>query len=182
MDNVVPGNTLGALEIGVLVSYMLFGVTTTQTYIYYHRFPDDPLKLKALVAFVLVCESGHAICMGNVLYTYTIIDYGHAERLAYAVPKSLLGGGFVSAVISTSVQGFFTLRMHVLTKKPYLCLIISGMVFLSSSGSQRRIFPGVENDFAGLLRGAVGVAVYCGIGHQRYNRLNNCRDPHRFTP
>jgi hypothetical protein len=28
---------------------MLFGVTTTQAYIYYSRFPDDSRKLKALV-------------------------------------------------------------------------------------------------------------------------------------
>jgi hypothetical protein len=39
----------GVLQIGVLISYALFGVTTTQTYIYYSRFPDDSLKLKALV-------------------------------------------------------------------------------------------------------------------------------------
>jgi hypothetical protein len=39
----------GAVEIGVLVSYVLFGVTITQTYIYYSRFPDDSRKLKALV-------------------------------------------------------------------------------------------------------------------------------------
>jgi hypothetical protein len=39
----------GALQIGVLISYVLFGVTTTQTYIYYSRFPDDSPKLKAFV-------------------------------------------------------------------------------------------------------------------------------------
>ncbi|KAJ6571657.1 hypothetical protein B0H19DRAFT_1064721 [Mycena capillaripes] len=47
-----PDTTLGAYELGVLVSYILFGVTTTQMYIYYHRFPDDSLNLKTLVAFV----------------------------------------------------------------------------------------------------------------------------------
>lgn len=42
----------GALQIGVLVSYVLFGVTTTQAYIYYDRFPDDSPKLKALVCTI----------------------------------------------------------------------------------------------------------------------------------
>jgi hypothetical protein len=41
--------SLGALQIGVFVSHVLFGVTTTQTYIYYSRFPEDPPQLKALV-------------------------------------------------------------------------------------------------------------------------------------
>jgi hypothetical protein len=40
----------GALQIGVFVSHVLFGVTTTQTYIYYSRFPDDSPKIKALVS------------------------------------------------------------------------------------------------------------------------------------
>jgi hypothetical protein len=31
----------GALQIGVFVSHVLFGVTTTQTYVHYSRFPDD---------------------------------------------------------------------------------------------------------------------------------------------
>ncbi|KAJ7708047.1 hypothetical protein B0H17DRAFT_1325068 [Mycena rosella] len=54
--------TIGALQIGVLISYVLLGVTTTQTYIYYCRFPDDSPKLKALVAAVWVCEMAHAFC------------------------------------------------------------------------------------------------------------------------
>jgi hypothetical protein len=40
---------LGAYEIGVLMSYAFFGMTTTQTYIYYSRFADDSRKLKSLV-------------------------------------------------------------------------------------------------------------------------------------
>ncbi|KAF7377852.1 hypothetical protein MSAN_00208800 [Mycena sanguinolenta] len=130
MDNTVLNNTLGALEIGILVSYMLFGVTTAQTYIYYHHFPDDSPKLKAMVAFVWVCESAHAICIGNGLYTYTIVNYGKPERLAYAFPKSLLVGAFLTSVISAIVQGFFVFRTNLLTKKLYLCLIISVMIFL----------------------------------------------------
>jgi hypothetical protein len=39
----------GALLIGTLVSYALFGVTTTQVYIYYGRFPQDSWRLKSLV-------------------------------------------------------------------------------------------------------------------------------------
>ncbi|KAF7377843.1 hypothetical protein MSAN_00207800 [Mycena sanguinolenta] len=130
MDKDVLNSTLGALEIGILVSYMLFGVTTTQTYIYYNRFPDDSLKLKALVAFVLICESGHAICIGHGLYTYTIMDYGHPERIAAALPKSFLVGAFFSNAVSACVQGFFIFRANVLTKKPYIFFIISGMMFL----------------------------------------------------
>jgi hypothetical protein len=49
----------GAYQIGVLVSYALFGVTTTQTYIYYSRFPDDSLKLKTLVCGTIKHKGYH---------------------------------------------------------------------------------------------------------------------------
>jgi hypothetical protein len=42
--------TMGAVEIGVTTSAVLFGVTSVQTYMYYHRFSDDPLKTKILVS------------------------------------------------------------------------------------------------------------------------------------
>ncbi|KAJ6460992.1 hypothetical protein C8R45DRAFT_536934 [Mycena sanguinolenta] len=129
MDSFVPGTTLGALEIGVLLSFMLYGVSLTQTYIYYNRFPNDPPKLKALVAVVCVFEGAHAICIGHGLYTYTIIDYGQPERLAYALPKSILIGAFLTAVISTIVQGFFAFRTNIFTRKVYICLTISVMIF-----------------------------------------------------
>ncbi|KAF8205602.1 hypothetical protein K438DRAFT_1756968 [Mycena galopus ATCC 62051] len=40
-----------AYQIGVLVSYLLFGITTTQAYMYYSRFPEDStLRLKSLIS------------------------------------------------------------------------------------------------------------------------------------
>ncbi|KAJ7851084.1 hypothetical protein B0H13DRAFT_1905379 [Mycena leptocephala] len=77
--------TLGAIQIGVLVSYVLFGVSTTQTYIYYSRFPDDSRKPQGFG----ICEVGHALCIGHSLYVYTISDYAHPERVLGPTPKSL---------------------------------------------------------------------------------------------
>ncbi|KAJ7859280.1 hypothetical protein B0H13DRAFT_2570696 [Mycena leptocephala] len=97
MDSTVSfdvNTTVGALEIGILVSYVLFGVTTTQTYIYYSRFPHDPKKLKALVAFVWVCEMAHALCLGHTLYVDTISEYAHPERVLGAPPKSFTAAIF----------------------------------------------------------------------------------------
>ncbi|KAJ7020865.1 hypothetical protein C8F04DRAFT_1403338 [Mycena alexandri] len=48
MSSFDPNTTLGALQIGVLISYVLFGIMTSQTYIYYRHFTDDPPRLKVL--------------------------------------------------------------------------------------------------------------------------------------
>ncbi|KAJ6585922.1 hypothetical protein B0H19DRAFT_982021 [Mycena capillaripes] len=122
--------TLGAYEIGVLISYVLFGVTTAQTYIYYRRFPDDSRKFKALVAFVWLCELAHALCIGHALYIYTISDYVHPERLDRALPKSLPAAILFSGIIAASVQGFFSFRIYAFSKKLYISLLIWAMAFL----------------------------------------------------
>lgn len=41
--------TGGALEIGVLLAVFLFGVLTVQVYIYFDRFPKDPMNIKLMV-------------------------------------------------------------------------------------------------------------------------------------
>ncbi|KAJ7485052.1 hypothetical protein B0H11DRAFT_1149382 [Mycena galericulata] len=111
--------TLGAFQIGALISYVLFGVTTTQTYIYSGRFPGDPLKIKLLVLFVWLCELAHAICIGHTLYVTTITDYGHPERLARA-PASLGAALFFSGFVGTCVQCFFTTRIYTFGKSLFL--------------------------------------------------------------
>ncbi|KAJ7325852.1 hypothetical protein DFH08DRAFT_816927 [Mycena albidolilacea] len=133
MDSVPPSvlaASLGALQIGVFLSHVLFGVTTTQTYIYYSRFPEDPPQLKALVSVVWICEFVHAMCIGDAVYDYTISNYGNPERLAGALPKSLMATSFLTAIIATLVQGFFTFRVHTLSKRLYITLVISVMLFL----------------------------------------------------
>ncbi|KAJ7354329.1 hypothetical protein DFH08DRAFT_984767 [Mycena albidolilacea] len=133
MDSVVPFNpnsTLGAFQIGVLVSYALFGVTTTQMYIYYSRFPDDSRRLKALVAFVWVCEVGHTFCVGHVLYTYTILDYMHPDRVLGTTSRSLSVASLLAGIIAVCVHGFLSFRIYVLTKRLYISGLIWFMAFL----------------------------------------------------
>jgi hypothetical protein len=44
-----PHATIGALEIGVLLSSFLFGIVTVQTFMYFKKFPNDTWMLKLLV-------------------------------------------------------------------------------------------------------------------------------------
>ncbi|KAJ7468579.1 hypothetical protein FB451DRAFT_376321 [Mycena latifolia] len=112
-------STLGAFEIGVLVSYVLFGVTTTQLYIYSNRFPDEPPRVRFLVIFVWLGELVHAISIGHTLYVTTITDFGHPERFArppISLPIALLFSGIVGA----SVQAFFAHRIYKFTESLYI--------------------------------------------------------------
>ncbi|KAJ7906303.1 hypothetical protein B0H13DRAFT_2021078 [Mycena leptocephala] len=117
-----PNTTIGAYELGVLVSYTLLGVTTTQAYIYYSRFLKDFRGLKYLVAFILSCELAHAICIANTLYRMTVSDYGHPERLVL-IPRSLATAVLFSGLVGACVQSFFASRIYRVSKSLYIpCL------------------------------------------------------------
>ncbi|KAJ7125285.1 hypothetical protein C8R44DRAFT_542665, partial [Mycena epipterygia] len=117
----------GASEIGVLISYTLFGFATLQAYIYFDRFTEDSRPLKCLVAFVWCCELAHAICVGHAIYTATISYYGQPERLVRA-PDSLSVGITFSGLVAPCVQSFFSYRIYRLSNSwyiPCLCWFMS---------------------------------------------------------
>ncbi|KAJ7733349.1 hypothetical protein B0H16DRAFT_164548 [Mycena metata] len=127
MDTPIAFDTtpfLGPFEIGVLASMVGFGVSTTQTYIYYNRFPDDSLKLKTLVAFVWALELARNLCLGHALYIFTISDFGHSERILGADPRSLGVGGLLDGLIGMCVQGFFSSRIYRFSERLYVPVII----------------------------------------------------------
>ncbi|KAJ7260516.1 hypothetical protein B0H12DRAFT_1107675 [Mycena haematopus] len=129
-----PNTTLGSLQIGVLVSCVLFGVATMQCYIYFTRFPEDSRTLKALTAFVWGCDIAHIVCFSQLLYTFTISDYGHPEALFGAPPKSLSMSTFFSGLTPACVQCFFSYRIYAFTKKVYIPGLIWFMAFLHLLG------------------------------------------------
>ncbi|KAJ7803538.1 hypothetical protein B0H14DRAFT_1636925 [Mycena olivaceomarginata] len=119
----IAANNIGAYEIGVLVSYVLFGVTTTQTYTYYSRFTDNSRKLKGLVALVWVCELGHALCVARALYFYTTADCMHPNILNQS-PWALDMAFVIVALIVACVQAFFGFRIYMLSKRLYIPVVI----------------------------------------------------------
>ncbi|KAJ7733501.1 hypothetical protein B0H16DRAFT_1328161, partial [Mycena metata] len=117
----------GAYQIGVLVSLVLFGVMSTQTYIYYGRFPKDTPNVKIMVAAVWILEFAHAICLSIALYQWTITSFGVPLIVA---PKAFDVSIFFSSLISASVQGFFSFRIFALSKTLFIPIISWILSFL----------------------------------------------------
>ncbi|KAJ6465184.1 hypothetical protein C8R47DRAFT_50250 [Mycena vitilis] len=158
-------NTLGALLIGVLVSYVLFGVTTTQSYLYSGRFPNDSRRMKFFVTFVWFCELAHVICIGHTIYILLITDFGHPERLS-TVPLSLGASSLFNGIIAMCVQGFFSLRIYRLSSRVYLPLLTwtLSLLFLGATtvvfvhGLERQPFAEFESQWGWLLNTLWSVA------------------------
>ncbi|KAJ7758301.1 hypothetical protein B0H16DRAFT_1720903 [Mycena metata] len=127
--------TIGAYQIGVLLSCFLFGVMTVQTYVYYGRFPDDPPRLKILVATVCLFEVAQAICIIHTLYVLTIVDFGHPERLAGNTPKSFPLGALFAGLSTICVQGFFSLRIYRLSERRLVPMLVAVMLLFRLASS-----------------------------------------------
>ncbi|KAJ7784653.1 hypothetical protein B0H16DRAFT_1493301 [Mycena metata] len=109
--------TIGVYEIGVLISFALLGVATTQTYIYYTRFPDDSVKLKTLLLTILFRSQWYGeSTFRRIICSYTITAHLHPDILIRA-PTSLGGAVFVAGIITACVQGFFTFRIYAFQKR-----------------------------------------------------------------
>ncbi|KAK7042654.1 hypothetical protein R3P38DRAFT_322697 [Favolaschia claudopus] len=122
-------SNIGAYQIGVLISFMLLGVTVTQAYVYYSRFPDDSWKLKSLVAFVCICEFAQAVCISHALYKFTVVDYRNTDLITGRLPKSLDTAVFFAGLIEECVQGFFAYRILRISKR--LLIPVAILIFAS---------------------------------------------------
>ncbi|KAJ3781210.1 hypothetical protein GGU10DRAFT_367470 [Lentinula aff. detonsa] len=117
------GLTLGVLEIGVLISSTLYGVTSMQLYIYYKNGFKDKLWIKLLVALIWTFETLHTIFIWIYLYRLSVQFYGNPTaigELHWTIDMSSVFDG----IISSLVQAFFAYRVWVLSQKLYLPVMV----------------------------------------------------------
>jgi len=122
------------MEIGVLISSVLFGVLTMQVYVYYKTFPEDEAYIKYLVGFIWLLEFAHSICISVDFYLASIVNYGNPLYLG--VISSTLGIALLIALFTAwLVQGFFAQRIRIVSGKGWLagfCWVLSSVVFAFS--------------------------------------------------
>ncbi|CAK5283893.1 unnamed protein product [Mycena citricolor] len=128
-------NTLGAYEIGLALSTLLFGVESLQTFYYYRRYAKDPLVLKILVSPVSAAAAAaplrltartqvaviwifgltQSICAWHALFLMSVTFFGQEAHITTSPPNSLTLNALVSTVLFVLVQGFFCLRIRTVS-------------------------------------------------------------------
>ncbi|TFY51183.1 hypothetical protein EVJ58_g10699 [Rhodofomes roseus] len=110
------GLTAGAVEVGILISTFLYGITTVQAYVYSRSNHQDPLWLKSLVGIVWLLETLLTVLTCMYLYSLTITNFGNLDtlqNLPWPMDVSFAVGGLISAL----VQSFFAWRVHVISRR-----------------------------------------------------------------
>ncbi|KAI0762270.1 hypothetical protein C8Q74DRAFT_139542 [Fomes fomentarius] len=150
----VPQATLlivGPVLYGCMTSWLIFGISIVQLYIYYISFPNDRVWMKALVYWVFFLDIFLSVVAGAMGWHILGAGWGRATNLIQpGWTFSAIGAG--DGIIATTVQLFYAWRIWVLTKWRILPGIIS-VIALAQLCATLSIAAGIANlqDVAGLL-------------------------------
>ncbi|KAI6132579.1 hypothetical protein EDD16DRAFT_1533125 [Pisolithus croceorrhizus] len=116
----IPG-AFGSVLLEGLVSALLYGLTTLQTYLYFMHYSEDASTMKFLVFAIWILDTLHVSFICHVLYYYLITNYGvptSLEYLVWSLPASLV----VNALVIAAAQCFFAHKIYYLCRPQSLTL------------------------------------------------------------
>ncbi|KAI5896768.1 uncharacterized protein SCHCODRAFT_01151025 [Schizophyllum commune H4-8] len=134
----------GPMLLGTFFNCILYGISITQTYLYWNSFSKkDAWYISSFVAFLFAADTVHTGFTIGYMYNCLINNFGNGNFLAkadwlFSTDPALTG------IIGGTVQIFFAWRVKILTGNIWLALVI------------------VACSAASLLAG-IGTAIACGI-------------------
>lgn len=120
-------NTFGAAFIGGMVTAILYGITTLQTFLYLMKYPNDGISTRLFVVIIWVLDTLHVSLMCHALYFYLVSSYGVPSALANGV-WSLFASVAVNLCIACSVQAFFTIKIFYLCRRHLRWLVTTPII------------------------------------------------------
>ncbi|KAF7370663.1 hypothetical protein MSAN_00699300 [Mycena sanguinolenta] len=111
---------------GMMVGCFLFGITISQTIIYFRNYKDDSLFLRGLVASALAVDTFHFVMVAEGVHNWYIFCKMPANYAGLALFHWSLGASIVATYVITSmVQGLYVMRVWMLSKNLWVAIFIS---------------------------------------------------------
>ncbi|KAF9524250.1 hypothetical protein CPB83DRAFT_898004 [Crepidotus variabilis] len=113
----------GPMLIGFTINVLLYGVMTTQVYLYYTAYKNDKIWMKLFVFFLLLADTANTIFDFVYLFRSLIIHFGDANYLSkadwlFATDPAITG------ITASVVQLFFSWRVRVLTHNRFFSILV----------------------------------------------------------
>lgn len=118
---------IGPTQVCGLLSAVLFGCLSFQSYVYFTRFKSDHFVLKVTVSAVTLLQLGHFACIISILWTMTVNSYCNPSQvmaLHVAVDLAISFSGFTAFI----VQLFYVFRLWKFTRNvliPIFCGVLA---------------------------------------------------------
>ncbi|KAI5892029.1 uncharacterized protein SCHCODRAFT_02625079 [Schizophyllum commune H4-8] len=135
--------TIGAMSIGFSLSCLLFGVLSTQVFIYFRRYPHDMYGYKAFVVCIWMLELIGQVLIGHAVYYYTVSHF--AEPLVFITGNviwTLIVQIIFGDIVGSLVKACFALRVYRFSGRNWwvtggIFILILGQFGLGIAYSQR---------------------------------------------
>ncbi|KAJ3899840.1 hypothetical protein F5879DRAFT_975283 [Lentinula edodes] len=154
-DHAAVTEVTGAMLLGHLLNWCLFGVLSIQVYIYCISFPQDRLPVKFLVYIVFIFDILQTAFTTHYAWYVLAAGWGNPDTLIYT-PWSLATIPPFTGIISSMGQCFFAWRIWILSMGDTNFLVVIFAIVLSSAGS-------------------LAAALYCGVASVRNHKLNTAQ-------
>ncbi|GJE88494.1 hypothetical protein PsYK624_045770 [Phanerochaete sordida] len=128
-------DTFGAALVGGFLASILFGVLCVQCYLFFQRSHGETIHVKISIAFLLIFNIMHTICIIHSLYWFVVTNFMNALVLLEAVPWSLPTTVLFTGLIDVTVQGWFTYRVWRLSDHNKLLTLVLAVLTLVVFGN-----------------------------------------------
>ncbi|KAJ8463498.1 hypothetical protein ONZ45_g17561 [Pleurotus djamor] len=152
--------TLGALEIGFMVSGCLFGVLTAQVAVYNRNFQArDNWLTRLLVGAIWCLELGQLLTHFHGIYYLVVIHHQNKLALLLPPPRSVGVSFLISSCIGPLVESFYVSRFFRLSKHLLPALLgwglalcrLAGWLYISVHALRMTSFTHFTDQFGWLL-------------------------------
>ncbi|KAF9033566.1 hypothetical protein BJ165DRAFT_753727 [Panaeolus papilionaceus] len=162
--------TLGAAFLGTLAAAILYGITSVQTFMYFHDYKEDGRTLKGMVLMLWILDTIHLGFTTHGLYHYLVTNFGNYGVLI-GPTWTILSQVYITNISTITVRWFFARRVSVLCGRRYalgmilpgIIILLSLVVFANGCGFASRAFVlktyEKMNEAAAMLYVSFGAAV-----------------------
>ncbi|KAH9028389.1 hypothetical protein EDB85DRAFT_2291262 [Lactarius pseudohatsudake] len=117
-------NTYGCSFIGLIISVMLFGITTLQTWLYYWQYGNrDPKTLRLFIAVIFLLDALHtSLCIYSI-YWYLVLNFGNVGILNHNM-WAMIAQINVNGLVDYMVQLYYARRVYIVGGSIIIPIII----------------------------------------------------------
>ncbi|KAI0366389.1 hypothetical protein BV20DRAFT_653179 [Pilatotrama ljubarskyi] len=177
--------TMGPLLIGVILAAIMYGVSCSQMYYYFTRYPRDSWSIKLLVIAVWTTDSIHQALISHsgkgileprlslllkpivAVYWYLVTEYGNPTALTL-LSKSIIVEVFFNAFTGLFVQSFFAARIWKLSGgKLYLVIpvvLIAGEFAVAMAYSIKALYLNTFMDLVQIKGLSISINAFAAAG------------------
>ncbi|KAF8589047.1 hypothetical protein K439DRAFT_495410 [Ramaria rubella] len=90
-----------------------------QVFLYFVNYPQDPVKFKALVAFLWIMDSGHQIVISKGMWRALVTNFGNPAILTEWFPELFLQVLF-TGIVGLAAHGFLVHRIWIFSDRRHI--------------------------------------------------------------